>query len=173
MAIIATGSTFTPCPAGLHQACCVDVVDLGVIETTYMGETKKQHKVTLVFQVAELMEDGRPYLAQRRYTLSLDAKANLRKDLESWRGKPFTPEQLRGFDLETLIGVNCQINVQHADRDGQTYANITAIVPLGRGMAKIAPVEYVRKKDRDPKPAPVEMPNGDEVFEGQDESVPF
>ena len=33
MAIIAKGSSFVPCPAGLHQAVCCDVIDLGIVPT--------------------------------------------------------------------------------------------------------------------------------------------
>ena len=168
MAIIAKGSSFTPCPAGLHQAACCDVVDLGNVESVY----GVKHKVSLVFQVAEPMEDGRPFLVQRRYTLSLDQKASLRKDLESWRGRPFTADELKGFDLEKLVGVNCQLNIQHDDNNGTTYANITAIVPLGRGMAKITPAGYIRKKDREPETEPT-MTNGDADTFTADTSVPF
>ena len=169
MPIIAKGSSFVPCPAGLHQAVAVDVIDLGNVELVY----GVKHMVTLVFQVNEPMDDGRPFLVQRRYTLSLDQKASLRKDLESWRGKPFTADELKGFDLERLIGINAQLNVQHADRDGSTYANITAIVPLSRGMAKMAAAGYIRKKDREPEQQPATAAGDDDTFAGDDSSVPF
>jgi hypothetical protein len=153
MSIIAKRSngSFVPCPAGLHQAVAVDVIDMGVIESAFMdnnGKPKRQHKIRLAWQVAEKMEDGKPFLVQKRYTLSLDEKANLRKDLESWRGRAFTEAELGGFDLEVLIGVNCQINVTQVQKDGQTYANVTAIVPCGKGMPKLKPTAYVRVKDR-------------------------
>jgi hypothetical protein len=154
MSIIAkrSNANFVPCPSGLHQACCVDIIDMGVIESSaYLdtkGKPKRQHKIRLAWQVAELMEDGKPFLVQKRYTLSLDEKANLRKDLESWRGLAFTEAQLGGFDLEVLIGVNCQVNVTQVQKDGQTYANVTAIVPCAKGTPKLKPVAYVRVKDR-------------------------
>lgn len=149
MAIIASaGKTFTPAPAGLHQAVCVDVVDMGLLEVTYAGKTKKQHKVRLVWQIDEAMEDGKPFIAQKRYTLSLHEKSTLRQDLESWRGRPFTEEESAGFDLEKLINVNCQINVQHVPKQGAIYANVVSIVPLGKGMTKIESREYVRVQDR-------------------------
>lgn len=157
--------TFTPCPPGLHQAVCVDVVDMGMIKTTYNGKSKEQHKVRLVWQIDEEMDDGRPYTAQRRYTCSLDKKASLRRDLESWRGRPFTGDELNGFDLEVLIGINCQINVVHETRDGDTYANVTTIVPISKGQPKLAARDYVRVKDRE----------GAETtsYEGTDEDIPF
>ena len=169
MPIMAKGSSFVPCPAGLHQAVACDIIDLGNVESQF----GVKHKVTLVFQVNEPMDDGRPFLVQRRYTLSLDQKASLRKDLESWRGRPFTADELKGFDLEKLLGVNCQLNIQHTDRDGSTYANITAIVPLSRGMAKMAAAGYIRKKDREPEQQPATAAGDDDTFAGDDSSVPF
>src|SRR3990167_2490369 len=82
-----------------------------------------------------------------------DEKANLRKHLEAWRGKKFTKEELDGFDVEKLLGVNCQLQVIHNLSDnGGTFANVQAIVPLGKGMVKIRPSEdYVRMVNRDPK----------------------
>lgn len=170
MAIIAKQSEtkFEPCPTGLHQAVCVDVVDLGVIEGTFNGKTKKQHKIKLVWQTEEASEaSGKPYIAQRRYTCSLDEKASLRRDLESWRGRPFTKEELAGFDLEVLIGINCQINIMHESKNGETYANVTAIVPLAKGVHKIGPRNYVRVKDREENGGghpPADEPSDDDPF---------
>lgn len=153
MAIIATaGETFVPAPSGLHPAVCVDVVDMGKLKVTFGQETKTKHIIRLVWQIDEPMENGKRFIVQRRYTLSLHEKSTLRKDLESWRGRPFNPDESQGFDVERLIGVNCQINVQHNTKNGSTYANVVSVVPLGRGMAKMEPQEYVRAKDRTDKP---------------------
>jgi uncharacterized Zn-binding protein involved in type VI secretion len=143
-----SGGDFTPAPAGLSQAVCVDVVDMGLLKVTYAGVEKTQHKVRLVWQLEDMMSDGKPFLVQKRYTLSLHEKANLRKDLESWRGRVFTPEELIKFDVETVIGANAQLNIQHTQKDGKTYANVVSIVPLGRGMQKIEGMAYVRVQDR-------------------------
>lgn len=151
MAIMATaGDTkaFTPAPAGLHHGVCVDVVDMGWLEVTYAGKTKKQHKVRLVWQIDEAMEDGRRYIVQKRYTLSLHEKAALRHDLESWRGRAFTDDELGGFDLEKLLGVNAFLNVVQVQKSGSVYANVASVVPLKKGMAKMVPEAYVRVKDR-------------------------
>jgi hypothetical protein len=57
------------------------------------------------------MEDGRPFGAFKTYTASLFEAATLRKDLESWRGKSFTEEELAGFDISNLIGCTAKIEV--------------------------------------------------------------
>jgi hypothetical protein len=152
VAIMATASgdskTFDPAPAGVHQGVCVDVVDLGILDVTWQGQSKKQHKINVAWQIAELREDGKPFLVFKRYTLSLSEKANLRKDLESWRGRAFTREEEMGFDVESVIGANCLLNIQHNESGGKTYANVVSIMPLVKGMPKMTAAEYVRKKDR-------------------------
>lgn len=169
MSIIARDNRkeFTPAPEGLHQGVCVDVVDLGLVAGIY-GE---KHKVELRWQLEQLDETATPprhFMVTNRYTLSLNEKATLRKHLEAWRGKLFTPAELEGFDLENLLGANCQLQVIHNLSDqGRTFANIQAIVPLGKGMTKLRPVDYVRMKDR------TATEPGHTSAEPSEEEVPF
>ena len=152
MAILAmkppTNGTYTPAPEGVHDAVCCDVADLGIVETTWQGETKSQHKVRIVWQLGTKMEDGRPYSIGRRYGLTLHEKSSLFKDLKTWFGKA-PPDN---FDLEKLIGQNCQIVVTHNERDGQVYANVQSVLKPGKAKLKVDP-DFVRFKDREPKPA--------------------
>ncbi|GEM_PF-4521665 len=53
----------------------------------------------------------------------------LRRDLENWRGRPFTREELRGFDLFKVLGTACQLMVTHTSQGEETYANVTAVQP--------------------------------------------
>ena len=47
-------SKFTPCPAGVHAAVCVDVIDLGPTVHTYGDEDPYEvYKIALVYQVDE------------------------------------------------------------------------------------------------------------------------
>ena len=166
MPIIARGSTpRTPAPAGVHQAVCVDVIDLGMVKSTYEGKESLKHKVNIRWQIDEVdpEHEGRRFQVQKRYTLSLHEKAGLRKDLQSWRGKPFTAEEVKGFDVERLLGVNCQINVVHVtSSDGNVYGNVDAIMPLGKGMPKIEPLDYIREVDRKPTDQPGREPGSDD-----------
>lgn len=152
MAIMAmkppTNGTYTPAPEGVHDAVCCDVADLGILETTWQGETKSQHKVRLVWQLATKMEDGRPFSIGRRYGLTLHEKSSLFKDLKTWFGR-VPPDN---FDLEKLIGQNCQIVVVHTENNGSTYANVQSVLKAGKAKLKVSP-DFVRFKDREPKPA--------------------
>lgn len=168
MAIVAkdTRKEFTPAPEGLHQSVCVDVVDLGMQD----GQWGPKPKVRLVWQLDRLNpETGKRFTVSQQYTLSLNEKANLRHHLEAWRGKKFSPQELQGFDLEKLLGVNGQVQVVHAlSDDGRIWANVQAIVPLGKGMTKMRAEEYTRVKDRTDKPADAAAKNGND-----ESDVPF
>ena len=172
MPIIAkAGATFKPAPSGTFAAVCVDVIDLGALEVTYAGKTKVQHKIRIVWQIEEEDENGRPFQVSRRYTLSLHEKAGLRKDLESWRGRAFNEEECQGFDIEKLLGVGCLLNIIHNTKDGSTYANVSGIMKLPKGMPAPTARDYVRVCDREPQdnnPAVTES-----SWSASDEDVPF
>lgn len=148
--IIATAGdskSYTPAPEGTHQAICVDVIDHGMKPNTFKEGTF-QHKIAIAWQIGEQREDGKRFVVFKRYTLSLHEKATLRKDLESWRGKAFSRDEEMGFDVESIIGANCLINVQHNVSGDKTYANVSAVLALPKGMARIAADNYMREKDR-------------------------
>lgn len=152
MAIMATdsgGGDFKPVPAGNHIAVCCAVVDLGKqeVKSELYGSSVK-HQVYIQWELPnEPLEftdrDGNPKTGFMRigktYTLSLHENANLRADLENWRGRPFTEEERRGFDIARLAGVAAMVNVIHAERGGKTYANVTGVTPLPKGMDKPTP----------------------------------
>ena len=156
----APGDKFPKLPlpeAGTTQAVCCAVWDLGLQKTTYMGKEKIQHKIIIAWEVMEKINapeseyHGKPYMLNKKYTLSLGEKANLRKDLEAWRGLPFAKEELEsGFDLEKLYGVNCFLGIKHEPNKTDpsiVYANVSAILPLPKGTEKIKPL---RPRDEAP-----------------------
>jgi hypothetical protein len=177
--------------AGTHQAVCCAVWDLGLQKSSYMGEEKIQHKIIVAWEISEKINapeseyDGKPYMLNRKYTLSLGDKANLRKDLESWRGKPFNAEELKkGVDLDKLYGVNCLLGIKHeADRNdaAKVYANVTAILPLQKGVEKIAPLrpsdepppKWVLEKIAQAIPKPTEPENALGGSFADEEEVPY
>ncbi len=182
MAIIATaggngGDDFQPAPAGTYRAVCVDVIDKGIVEVTYQGKTKRQHKVSVAWLIDEKRDDGKPYLVFKRYTLSLNEKATLRKDLESWRGKAFTRDEEMGFDVEAVLGANCLLNVQHQKKGDKTYANVVSVMPLMKGMPPIdGPFEYIRQVNRTPEQVAATPPHDEPPPLTDDDyadSVPF
>jgi hypothetical protein len=134
-----SGGNFERCPAGVHLARCYRIIDIGTQKITFKGESKFSHQVMFSWEVHGKnddgtpisMRDGRPYSVMKTYTLSWSQKANLRLDLQSWRGKEFTQEELRGFDLKNVLGVWCQLNVMdQQSSNGNTYSNVKSITPV-------------------------------------------
>lgn len=145
-------SDFAPCPAGTHLAVCVDVVDLGLVESDFQGQHRIVPKVRVVFETADRdAESNRPYRLIARLTNSLHEKASLRKFLESWIARPLSSEELKnGFDLEQLLlGRSAIVSVTHNITPDRTYANIAGIGPIMAGMAPLTPSgDYVRITNR-------------------------
>jgi hypothetical protein len=126
--------TFELPPAGAVAARCCRLIDLGSQESTFEGKTSLKRKVLLSWELAELRSDGTPFQISRRFGLSLHENAALRAFLQAWRGRPFTDEELAGFDLRKLINAPCLLNIAHTSRNGKDYANILSVSPLPRGM---------------------------------------
>ena len=129
-----------PVPAGTHHAVCYGIIAVG---TQPSEKFTPRQKIIVCFEIpAEritIKDQDLPRGISKRYTLSLNEKSSLRKDLQSWRGKPFTQEELNGFDVSKVIGSNCLISVLHADRAGAIYADISGISALPRQMASVRP----------------------------------
>ena len=131
---------FKSAPAGTHAARCIKVIDLGTQHSTWgQGEdakeiVKKQILLTWELPLALIEEGdlkGQPYAVSKFYTASLNEKANLRKDLESWRGLAFSEQELLGFNVEDLLGVPCLVSVIHNDKG---KAKVTAVTSPPKGM---------------------------------------
>jgi hypothetical protein len=143
-----TSTDFEPAPEGAWRAVCTDVVELGLIHTQFGDKPM----IRIAFEIEEVNpKNGKPFMVSQRFGVTLSSKGRLRPFLESWRGKKFTDEELKGFDVEALIGANAQLAVVHNVNDGKTFANIASVMKPARGMEKlnISP-GYIRVKDREP-----------------------
>jgi hypothetical protein len=146
MAINAKESNFVETelvPEGNHVARCIKVIEIGTVTNDYKGEVKKQHRIVLTWElptetrVFKEEKGEQPFVISNEYTLSLSDKATLRAHLQSWRGKAFTADELKGFDVSKLLGVPCMLNVLHkpgvADPT-KKYARVQSIATLPKGF---------------------------------------
>ena len=130
-------ASYTPPEAGTFTARCIKLIDLGSQTSTYEGETKTARKILIAFEITDpdnRRDDGEPHIVSKRFTASLHPKAGLRKFLESWRGRPFTPEELKAFDLRALLGVSCLLGIVHQEKGDRVYANLSSCMKLPKGM---------------------------------------
>jgi hypothetical protein len=115
-------------------------VDLGTQESEQYGP---KAKIALLWEIPderiEVKGKSLPRGISKRYTASLNEKANLRKDLEAWRGRQFTAAELAGFDLANILGKSCLLNVIHQETPRGTFAGVAGVMPLPKGMPPKAP----------------------------------
>lgn len=116
---------FAQVSVGLHPAYCYGIVDIGHQDGAY----GVHEQVVLMFEVTdehvEIKGEEEPMILASFYTLSLSKRANLRKDLEGWRGRPFTEQELEGFDLPVVLGQGCTLDVRHDDNGKARIRGIT------------------------------------------------
>lgn len=169
-----------PTPTGNYQAVCYSVWDIGLQAKEWKGKKFQVPQLILGFELNERIEsdddaNGKRYTIFKWYTRSLKDKAILRKDLISWRGKDFTSEELKGFDVDTVIGANCFLNVILGPESGKPKAG--AITAMPKGIPKITPEnssempDWVKKKIGSIAPdhtEPVSQETGEEDVE-----IPF
>lgn len=141
-------STFTPIPPGMYLGRCYRIVDMGTQKSEYLGQIKHLPKVMLQFEVHGEDDTGKPLITvkgepmtiSKNFTLSLAEKATLRKDLQTWRGKEFTADELRGFELKNILGAWAMLNIsKSAGNDGKDYTNIATINSVPKQMKTTLP----------------------------------
>ncbi|MEI6078557.1 MAG: hypothetical protein WCS94_23465 [Verrucomicrobiota bacterium] len=126
---------FKPHPEGIHPAVCVDVMDLGLVETDFQGVKKMVNKVKLTFESEAKGDDGKPCTVSKNFTASLHPKAKLSEFLGKWRGRQVAPGE--SIDLQKLIGACCTLVLSHQQNlSGKTYAAIDAV---SKPTKKVAP----------------------------------
>ena len=139
-----------PVSAGTHTAICYSVIGIGTQINERFQSAHKQ--VIIMWEMCDenIVIDGeeKPKAMSKTYTASLNEKATLRKDLESWRNKAFTPEELKGFDLQNILGKPCLLSVVEEEKNGNKYSKIASIASIPKGMNKdMTPVNPLRLFD--------------------------
>lgn len=149
MSIIASnnGTTRELIPAGNYIARCFSMIEIGTVPEQYMGESKILKKVRIGWElpletrVFNEEKGEQPLVISKEYTLSMNEKSNLRKDLKSWRGKDFTEEEARAFDISKLLSAPCMLNIihNHSKTDPtKVYEQIAGITSIPKGL-KVPP----------------------------------
>lgn len=121
-------------PEDVYPAVCNMLVDLGEQYSEKFGNTAR--KVLISWELpGEKLDNGETRRLSNTYTASLNSKGNLRKDLISWRGRDFTVDELKKFDLRNIVGAPCMLSVIHkVGQDGNKRAVIGGIMKLPKGM---------------------------------------
>ncbi len=137
--------------AGTHLATCVGLIQIGTVETEYMGEKKWVDKIRLTFELPEELHefkegDGKkPLVVSQGYTHSMGSKSNLRPIVEGILGVALLDEEAYAFDIEQLLGKSCLLTLAHREsKAGSKYVFIQSASPLMKSMSK--PVQINENK---------------------------
>lgn len=144
------GGNFKRVPPGVHIGRCYLLVDLGTQTTNGEFGEKINHKIRLGWELFGEDEEGQPLTIDvdgkmmpltitKTYTVSLHTKSSMRRDLASWRGKDFTEEEAKGFDVSKLINAWAMINCTTSETNGKTYTNISGLTPLPGALKNSKP----------------------------------
>lgn len=132
-------------PEGMHVARCYQIIDLGTTEQggSFPGKKRKvQFLFELPNELAVFNEDKgeQPYYVRSIYTLSMNEKALLRRDISAWLGKKITDAEASKLDIFKMLGKTCMLNVTHVTKGDNSYANIMSITPMPKGMSCPEPI---------------------------------
>lgn len=169
-----SSSNYIPVPAGMWLARCYRIIDLGTQKFEYQGTVNDIRKMMIQWEIHAEDEDGNslttangePLSISKNYTRNLREGTTLKKDLVSWRGKDFTAEEIRGFDLKNVLGAWCMLSVVTAEgNNGKQYSNVNTVNPVPPPMKKNLPEGRNKLQIFD-------LDNPDmEVFEGLSKSI--
>ena len=122
---------FKQVPAGIFPAICWAVIDIGHQDGPY--GVKPQLVLCFEFPTETVIVDGqeKPMIMTEFYSATIGKKARLRSDLEGWRGRSFSEQELQGFELKNVLGKACTITT-FENENGRT--RIKAIGPAMKGQ---------------------------------------
>ncbi len=142
MAITAKrGVTREPVPAGMYPARLYKIIHYGTIPGGYEGKLtntiRLEWELPTKMKIFDPAKGEQPLSISKEYTLSMNEKANLCKDVESWEGKKFELDiEAEKYNILDLIGKECMINVAHktAKSSGNVYSYVASVSPMPEGM---------------------------------------
>lgn len=129
-------------PTGNYPARIYELIELGTVDSTWMGEAKKTHKIRIGFElptekrVFDEKKGEQPMVISKEMALSFGDLAGLRKIIEAVEGKKITDAEAVNYDVLTIVSKPLLVTVSHSEpnEQGIVYANATTFSPLIKGL---------------------------------------
>jgi hypothetical protein len=151
MSLIAknSGGSFKQVPPGVYIARCYSLIDLGTQLTGYQDQPKTlKPQLRIGWELFGEDDTGQPLTALvngkpmpltigTEYTVSMHEKATLRIHLAAWRGRDFTADEIKGFEVKKLLGAYCMVNCTTSEKNGKT--KVAGITPLPSALKASKP----------------------------------
>lgn len=123
-------------PEGTQGAVLSCLAFLGSHESSWNGEIRMREIVGLQWELSEPGPEGKVLSVTETLTASTNEKSIFYTRLLALMGGREPPP---GFDLSQLLGRGAVITITHAVKGDRTYANVTGVSPLLRGMQAPTP----------------------------------
>lgn len=124
-------------PQGGHIATLYSIIELGTMEGEYAGQTTHKRKIRLTWELPEETRefDGvqKPMVVGKTYTISLFEQAKLRPIVEGMLGG-LSQEQEEDFDIKSLLGRSCMIQIAHDEWNGTKFASVVSCTQLPKSL---------------------------------------
>lgn len=124
--------------SGATQMICTGVYYFGMVPGSSQYPDPKK-KIMFQFTSSERYEggdfNGYKAIGTNPMTFTTNEEGNLGKLLAPYIGRVPTKDDLKKIDI--LLGRNVLANLVHTDKGGKTYANVTSISKLVKGMPDI------------------------------------
>ncbi len=128
------------CPKGTFMARVIRIVYIGTVKTTWKGEEKEIPKLWITWELPTekaVFKEGEPempFIISQEFSHSMGKKSNLRPITENIIGTTLTDDEAYGFDHDELLDKPCQITIVHEVKNENTYANVSAVSGLLKGV---------------------------------------
>lgn len=124
-------------PPGAQIATLYSIVEIGTIEGEYMGQTTQKRKIRLTWELPEELRDfngeQKPMVIGKTYTVSLYEQAKLRPIVVGMLGG-LSEEEEAEFDIKSLLGKSCMLQITHEEFNGRKYANVASATQLPKSV---------------------------------------
>jgi hypothetical protein len=124
MSLVITDKTHEQMSEGLHNVTITNVEDLGLHATRF-----RTKDMAAIYFTAD--DQNRTVDACLKVVQSLHSKSNLVRLLTAL-SVPFGET----FDLRGLVGVKCEVVIQHKESDGKTDATIAAVLKVRKARLR-------------------------------------
>ena len=108
------------------KLCGKTITDIQEFEHESWGD-----RICFTFETDKLGKEGQPLSVFHETSPSLAPQAKLRAVIENVLNREITPQEYKdGFDVETLMGLHCQVFVKmRVSKAGKEYSIVESIIP--------------------------------------------
>ena len=123
MGIVVKKKVYELLTEGLHNVTITRVDDVGPTETMYGVKDRAR----IIFTAQDQKEkEGVPVDA----TMSVNKVITSKSSLGILLDKLGVDASADEFDLDDIIGIKCQVVIEHKENDGRTFANIVSVIKV-------------------------------------------